>query len=85
MPFSFGIRRKQSIDDHTLSGKHRYCPGCGEEKTMRWPTKGQPSSWCSQRCAACAASRMLAATHVQPLLYCVYCGNQGCGTSVIEL
>ena len=75
------INRKKHIlyDDtnHRSSDKQSYCPGCGEKKTLRWPRNGEPAKWCSQRCAALAASRMLN-TGSKRTLYCRVCGGTDC-------
>jgi hypothetical protein len=68
--------RKSTANDHPT--KRHYCQGCGEEKTLRWPSKGRSSLWCSQRCAADIASEILTAAHPKQLFFCAYCGTQGC-------
>ena len=76
MPFSLIPQFRGLAAKHPT--KRHYCPGCGEDKTLRWPTKGEPSLWCSQRCAANTASEMLTAAHPEQLFFCIYCGTQGC-------
>ena len=81
-------RKKQDIAGHFASDKQSYCPGCGEKKTLRWPRNGEPAKWCSQRCAASAASKILVAEQAKALrrflvspLFCVYYGIEGCTKS----